>query len=243
MSTTLSPRQAILLLDLTSLNDDDTDDTVRSLCQRAITPYGAVAAVCVMPAQVALAAQLLSDTPVRVASVANFPLGAADPEGAKKQTMQLIRDGADEVDVVFPWRNFLDADYDVCESLISGCKARCGNTHALKVILETGALGDESHVYRASRLAIEAGADFIKTSTGKTGQGATPEAARAMLSAIRDSGAVCGLKVSGGVRTFAQAASYISLAEELMGADWVSPANFRIGASALLGDLLARLNA
>lgn len=240
MSTPVSLLKPILLLDLTSLSDSDTADTVRRVCQRAVTPYGQVAAVCVMPAFVSLAADLLATSPVRIASVANFPLGAPDPEKAKKETMQLIRDGAHEVDVVFPWRNFLDADYDVCEALISGCKARCGNTHTLKVILETGELGDDHHIYRASRLAIDAGADFVKTSTGKTPSGATTAAARAMLTAIRDSGKVCGLKVSGGIRTLEQAQAYISLAENLMGEDWVSPANFRIGASALLDDLLER---
>lgn len=240
MSTPVSLLKPILLLDLTSLNDDDTSETLHRLCRRALTPYGPVAAVCVMPALVSEAARLLANSAVRIASVANFPSGAADVETAKKQTMQLIRDGAQEVDVVFPWRNFLDADYDVCEELISGCKARCGNTHTLKVILETGELQDDHQIYRASRLAIDAGADFIKTSTGKTPHGATPAAARAMLTAIRDAGAMCGLKVSGGVRTLEQAQAYISLAENLMGEDWVSPANFRIGASSLLDDLLER---
>ncbi|MCB1754469.1 MAG: deoxyribose-phosphate aldolase [Gammaproteobacteria bacterium] len=234
-------RRILQLLDLTSLNDDDTAQTVITLCDKADTPFGPVAAVCVWPQFVKTAAERLAGSSLRIASVANFPDGHPDPEPAKKQTMQIIRDGGDEVDVVFPWRNCLDGDFDSGSHLVSGCKSRCGNAVKLKVILETGELLDDAIIYRASRVAIDAGADFIKTSTGKSRVSATLPAARTMLRAIGDAGGGCGLKVSGGIKTLDDARDYLELAEVMMGADWISPESFRFGASGLLDALLREL--
>ena len=231
-------RRALTLLDLTSLNDDDTEQTIIDLCDKAETPFGHVAAVCVYSQFVATAARELADSPVKIASVANFPLGSPDPEPPKKQTMQIIRDGGDEVDVVFPWRNFLDGDEVSGSEIVSGCKARCGNSVQLKVILESGGIADPEKVYRASRIAIDAGADFLKTSTGKIPQGASLEAAQQMLRAIVDSESSCGLKISGGVKTLDHATAYLALADDIMGPDWATPATFRIGASSLQAELM-----
>lgn len=234
-------QRALSLLDLTSLNDDDCDEVIKSLCERASTEYGSVAAVCVWPKFVAQAVDLLQGTDIKVAAVANFPEGYPDPEKPKKETMQIIAAGGTEVDVVFPWRNLLDGDVESGSEVVSGCKSRCGNNVTLKVILESGELADEALIYKAARIAIDSGADFIKTSTGKTARSASLPAAKAMLRAIADSGMPCGLKVSGGVKTIEAANAYMSLADDIMGEAWVSPKTFRIGASGLLDTLVQEL--
>lgn len=241
MSSAEVAQRALKLLDLTSLNDDDNEQVIVDLCSRASTKFGQVAAVCVYPDFVKIAARELAGSSVKIASVANFPLGYPDPEPAKKQTMQIIRDGGEEVDVVFPWRNFLDGDLDSGSEMVSGCKARCGDGVKLKVILETGGIADEQKIYQASRIALDAGADFLKTSTGKIPECATPNAARQMLQAIVDSGSECGLKISGGVKSVADAAVYLALADEMMGVDWVTADTFRFGASSLMDQLLDAL--
>ncbi len=234
--------RALSLLDLTSLNDDDNEEVIKSLCKRASTEYGSVAAVCVWPKFVALAVDLLQGTDIQVAAVANFPEGYPDPEKPKKETMQIVAAGGTEVDVVFPWKNLLDGDGDSGSDLVSGCKTRCGDNVLLKVILESGELEDEAIIYKAARIAIDSGADFVKTSTGKTANSASLQAARAMLTAIADSKAACGFKVSGGVKTIEDANSYMTLADEIMGIGWVSPKTFRIGASGLLDTLIKELS-
>ena len=234
-------QRALALLDLTSLNDDDTDEVIISLCERAVTEYGSVAAVCVWPKFVALAVSQLRGSGVGVAAVANFPEGYPDPEKPKKETMQIMAAGGTEVDVVFPWRNLLDGDGESGSEVVSGVKTRCGNNVALKVILESGELEDEAMIYKAARIAIDSGADFIKTSTGKTARSATLPAARVMLQAIADSGASCGFKVSGGVKTIEDANAYMRLADEIMGEAWVSSKTFRIGASGILDTLVQEL--
>lgn len=228
-------RRALPLLDLTDLGDACTARTVEALCRDARA--GAVAAVCVWPQFVDLCARALAGSPVRIATVINFPAGGEDVERAVEDTTEAIRDGAHEIDLVLPYRAFLRGDQAVAAGLIEAVRDVCGRT-SLKVILETGELRDRDAILAASRLALAGGADFLKTSTGKSPVSATPKAAEAMLFAIRETGARAGLKVSGGIRTVADAAAYLALADAAMGPDWVSPARFRIGASALYGALI-----
>lgn len=235
-------KRALGLLDLTSLNDGDTEQTVRDLCAKAQTKYGPTAAVCVWPRFAKLAADLLKDSPIQVAAVANFPQGDADIDQAVTTSSHIIADGADEVDVVFPYAAFLDGDTEVAAQLVSASKKACGPNGRLKVILETGCLKDPEAIRQASLIALENGADFIKTSTGKTEVSATLEAARIMLECIRDTGSKAGFKPSGGIRDVNDAAQYLALADEIMGPDWATAQTFRFGASGLLNNLIAVLD-
>lgn len=241
----MAARRALALMDLTTLNDDDTDGRVAELCRRAAGPAGRVAAVCVYPRFVPIARRTLREqgTPdIRVATVTNFPHGEADVARAVEETRAALEFGADEVDVVFPYRALIDGHRDVGARLVAACKQVCGD-RLLKVIIESGELGQPERIRLASDIALEAGADFIKTSTGKVAVNATLQAAEIMLQAIRDSGRDCGFKAAGGVRTAAEAAEYLALADRIMGSDWVDAAHFRFGASSLLASLEETLGA
>lgn len=241
-------RRVLPLLDLTSLNENDDAAAIEALCRRAVTPAGAVAAVCVYPGFVALARTLLAGSGVRIATVANFPEGAGAAETVLLEVADAVTAGADEIDIVMPWRTFLAdgtaAGREAAGTLLAAAKAACSE-RILKVILETGALRDEMAIRAAGRTAVAAGADFLKTSTGKGPPGADPRAARILLGLIREvaerNGRPPGFKAAGGIRTLAQAALYLALADEIMGPRWVSPATFRLGASSLLDDLLRAL--
>jgi len=205
-------------LDLTSLNDADTEADIAALCSRAQGPSGSVAAVCVWPRLAAFARSQLPPG-IAVAAVANFPDGSADVERAVRETGAILQSGAQEVDVVLPFAQLLlGRDKEVAQLLAAVRKA--GTGLRMKVILETGALVGSAHILRASQLSLEAGADFLKTSTGKTRISATPEAARVMLGAIAADPAKAGsvgFKPSGGIRTVGVAAQYIALTQELLG--------------------------
>jgi deoxyribose-phosphate aldolase len=237
-------RRALPLIDLTSLNDDDTSERIAALCGRAVTPFGQVAAVCIYPRFVAGARKLLRGKKVRIATVANFPQGTAALADVASEARTAVADGADEVDVVMPYRAYLAGDRRAATELIAATKAACGEAR-LKVILETGQLARADIIADAGRDAIAAGADFLKTSTGKTSPSATPEAAEALLGVIRahrdKTQRVIGFKAAGGIRTAAQAAVYLELADRLLGPDYARPETFRFGASGLLDDLLAVL--
>lgn len=235
-------RRAIALLDLTDLGDNCTAEDIDSLCARAQTPHGPVAAVCVWPRFVARAAGQLDGTPVRIATVVNFPGGGDAMEDVVELVGRAVSDGAGEIDCVLPWRAFLAGEREEPLRLLAAVREACSYPVRLKVILETGELGSGEAIAAASRLAIAGGADFIKTSTGKVPVNATPEAARIMLEVIRDSGEPVGLKPSGGIRTLADCASYLDLAASIMGVDWATPQTFRFGASGVLDALLAELN-
>jgi deoxyribose-phosphate aldolase len=228
------------LLDLTRLERPDDPELIDALVARAVTPAGAVAAVCIYPEWLGRAVEPLAGTGVRIAAVANFPDGEDDPAGAAAEALAAAEAGAAEVDVVVPWRAHLGGDREAIGRLVAACREAIGPSVALKAILETGSLGDGATIIDAGDRALAAGADFLKTSTGKVGPGASLVAARAMLEAIRDAGHG-GFKASGGVRTSAQAQAYVELAERMLGADWVTAATFRIGASSLLDDLLSQL--
>ncbi|MGE4534462.1 deoxyribose-phosphate aldolase [Halomonas sp.] len=237
-------RQALALMDLTSLNDDDSDRSIESLCRRARTPAGTPAAVCVYPAFVTTARRTLKaldlEGKVRIATVTNFPHGGDDIMAAARESREAVAAGANEVDVVFPYRALLAGDEETGRELVACCHQACGDA-TLKVILETGELKDPALIRRAAELAIEGGADFLKTSTGKVAVNATLEAAEILLEAIRASGRDVGFKAAGGVRTTEDAQAYLALAERVMGASWITPEHFRFGASGLLDDLLVTL--
>ena len=227
--------RALPLLDLTDLSEGCTREAVAALCARA--REHAVAAICVWPRFVAQAAQALAGSGVRIATVVNFPQGGEDVAGTVAETRAALRDGADEIDLVLPYRALLRGDAETARAMVAATREACGG-RLLKVILETGMLPEAETVARASRLALEARADFLKTSTGKTPVSATPEAAEAMLLAIREGAGPAGLKVSGGLRRVEDAARYLALADRIMGPDWAGPDTFRIGASSLLEDLI-----
>ncbi len=237
-------KRALSLMDLTSLNDDDTDGIIQNLCASANTPYGQTAAVCVYPAFIQTAKKNLAEqniAHVKVATVTNFPHGTDDVTLAARETQQAIADGADEVDVVFPYKSLINGDGAIGSVLVAACKTVCGDK-TLKVIIESGELKTPELVKKASEIAIDSGADFIKTSTGKVPVNATLEAAEIMLNVIKDSGKAIGFKAAGGVRSTEDAKAYLQLAEKIMGEDWICADNFRFGASGLLGSLLATLN-
>jgi deoxyribose-phosphate aldolase len=224
-------RTALACLDLTSLNDADTAADVERLCRRAEGPQGRVAAVCVWPRFVAQARAALPPA-VKVAAVANFPDGSTDVERAVREAAEIVAAGGDEVDVVMPWQAL-----DQARTLLAQVR-RETRGRTLKVILETGELRDPLLIRNAARIALDAGADFLKTSTGRTPNGATIDAARLLLTAITSGGyRQVGLKVSGGIRTAEQAQNYVYLARAVIGQP--TPARFRIGASSLLDDLQA----
>ncbi|WP_108124964.1 deoxyribose-phosphate aldolase [Saccharospirillum mangrovi] len=238
-------RQTLTLMDLTSLNDSDTDAVITQLCDAARTDFGSPAAVCVYPAFIATARKALAQsglTVVRVATVTNFPDGSTNIDRAVRETRDAVAAGAHEVDVVLPYRALMAGDSDTPAELVRACKAACGNAVQLKVIIESGELKSADLIRQASDISIAAGADFIKTSTGKVAVNATLEAADIMLNAIADSGKDVGFKAAGGIRTTAEAAQYLALAERIFGADWITPEHFRFGASSLLNDVLATLN-
>lgn len=233
--------RSLPLVDLTNLTDDCTPADIEALCRKAVTPHGHVAAICIYPRFIRQAVPLLKGTGVKIATVVNFPGGGEDTGAVERETADAIAAGADEIDLVMPYQAFLAGRHGFAETQIVRVKRVCGTT-TLKVILETGRLMLPEAIRGASDLAIAAGADFVKTSTGKVEINATPHAARIMLAAIKTSGKPVGFKAAGGVRTTAEAGDYLALADEIMGTGWVSPATFRFGASGLLTDLLAQLD-
>jgi len=228
--------RALRLLDLTDLSDQASETGTLQLCARAVAAPGPVAAICIWPQFVKLARQRLKGSPVRIATVINFPAGGANCSLIGSDITEAIADGADEIDLVLPWRAFLTGDVEIAREVVAEARGSSGDK-TLKVILETGEYPDQAAVRAASELAIAAGADFIKTSTGKTKTSATPSAARTMLEVIKASGKPVGLKPSGGLRTLADARTYLDLADEIMGPGWATAKTFRFGASGLYGVL------
>lgn len=238
-----SARIALACLDLTTLNDGDTEADIATLCKRAQGPCGPVAAVCVWPRLAAFARAQLPAS-ISVAAVANFPHGNTDIDAAVRDTLQIVQAGAQEVDVVLPYKALLAGDDKAVTQLLNAVRSACPGL-LLKVILETGELKTPALIQRASELALQAGADFLKTSTGKTSVNATVEAAQVMLDAIAVGPAAkekVGFKASGGIRTAQEAMLYEARVAQVLGADALNPQRFRIGASSLLGDIEAVLN-
>ena len=241
MNTPQAARLALACLDLTSLNDADIEADVVKLCARAQGRHGTVAAVCVWPRYVALARRELP-AGIAVAAVANFPDGSFDVERAVRETREIVDAGGHEIDVVLPFARLIEGDERAVAALLAAVRRACDGL-VLKVILETGLLVSDTLIARASRLSLDAGADFLKTSTGKTPVSATPQAATVMLDAIAGDlrRERVGFKASGGIRTVADATTYFALVEKLLGAQALTPQRFRIGASSLLNDIEAVL--
>jgi deoxyribose-phosphate aldolase len=242
---------AITMMDLTTLEGKDTAGKVRQLCRKALQPLdsdpsiGPCAAICVYPNFVAIAKEALAGSQVKVASVATaFPSGQSPLDIKLDDTRRAVEFGADEIDMVIDRGAMLSGDYAKVFDEIAATKEACGPAH-LKVILETGELGTYDVVRKASELAIAAGADFIKTSTGKVQPAATPPVTLLMLEVIRDhyyaTGRRIGMKPAGGVRTAKQSLHYLVLVKETLGDAWLTPDLFRFGASALLNDVLMQL--
>lgn len=229
--------RAIPLVDLTSLRGDETGAEIEALCRRAVA--AGTAAVCVYATHVSTARRALAGSAVRLATVANFPHGSDDIGAAAEEVAAAVAAGADEVDVVAPIAALLEGDVGLVGELVQACREAAGGGTTLKVILETGVLASPELITAAARGAVMAGADFLKTSTGKAEVGATPEAAALLLAAIEDADGRVGLKAAGGIRTAADAAAYLALADAVMGPGWAGPATFRLGASSLLDDLLS----
>jgi deoxyribose-phosphate aldolase len=241
-------RLAVSMLDLTTLEGADTPGKVRNLCAKAVCPAPTMpevpscAAVCVYPSLVGAAREALAGTGVRGASVATaFPSGQASLDVKLRDTEEALAAGAEEVDMVISREAFLAGEDTRVMEEVMRVKEACGDT-VLKVILETAELGSYDHVRHAAMLAMEAGADFVKTSTGKAASGATPGVTLVMLEAIRDyvdrTGRPVGMKAAGGVSNSKAALHRLVLVKETLGDEWLTPERFRIGASSLLNDLL-----
>jgi deoxyribose-phosphate aldolase len=244
-------RLAISMCDLTTLEGKDSPGKVRQMCAKAMRPepndmsVPSVAAVCVYPDLVAIAKRALGNSGVKVASVATaFPSGRSPLSLKLTDVRRAVSAGADEIDMVIDRGAFLAGDLRKVFDEIAAVKEVCGDAH-LKVILETGELETYDNVRRASDLAIAAGADFIKTSTGKVQPAATPPVTLCMLEAIRDhwlaTGVKIGMKPAGCIRTSKQALHYLVIVKETLGSDWLTPNLFRFGASSLVNDLLMQL--
>jgi deoxyribose-phosphate aldolase len=242
---------AIAMMDLTTLEGKDTPGKVRQLCQKALRPLdsdpslGPCGAICVYPNHVRTAKEALQGSTVKVASVATaFPSGQSPLDVKLEDTRRAVEFGADEIDMVIDRGAMLTGDFAKVFDEIAATKEACGAAH-LKVILETGELGTYDTIRKASELAIAAGADFIKTSTGKIQPAATPPVTLLMLEVIRDhfhsTGRRIGMKPAGGVRTSKQALHYLVIVKETLGDAWLTPDLFRFGASALLNDVLMQL--
>ncbi|MGH2546335.1 MAG: deoxyribose-phosphate aldolase [Actinomycetota bacterium] len=242
---------AVRCADLTTLEGADTPGKVTAVCSKAVRPdptdptIPSVAAVCVYPALVPVAAERLRGTGVKVASVAGgFPSGLAPLQERLDEIRQAVRWGADEIDIVLNRSAFLSGRYHQAYEEVALSKKACGTAH-LKVILEIGELGSYDQVRKASMLAMAAGADFIKTSTGKIASSATHPGALCMMEAARDfhrqTGRAVGIKVAGGIRRAKEAWIYLVILHETLGPDWLTPDLFRFGASTLLNDLLMQI--
>ena len=240
-------QRALELMDLTTLNDDDTDAKIIELCKSAKTTAGNTAAVCVYPRFVPIAKKQLIEqgTPkIRVATVTNFPHGNDDVNIAVAETKAAIMYGADDIDVTFPYRALMDGNEAVGFDIVYQCKLAClTHNRLLKVIIESGELPDHL-IKKATEISIKAGADMVKTSTGKVAVNATLEAAEIILKTIQEMGVSerVGFKASGGVQSAEDALKYLDIVDNIFGKEWVNPRFYRFGASSLLTSLLETLN-
>ncbi|WP_165725994.1 deoxyribose-phosphate aldolase [Pseudoalteromonas sp. SA25] len=235
---------AVALMDLTSLNTSDTTKNIQALVDSINPTLGTPAAVCVYSdfvddAKIALAARELNH--VKVATVTNFPTGDTPLSDVINETLIAIERGADEIDLVIPYKKLIAGDVQTVLSYVSESKKACGSRAQLKVIIESGELKTEALITQATQLAIEGGADFVKTSTGKVAINATLESTRIMLTAIKKSNKRVGFKAAGGVKTVADTSDYLALARAIMGDDYLQANTFRFGASSLLNDVYKTL--
>lgn len=225
------------LLDLTSLGEDDTPARIEALCDAALAAPCLPAAICVYPEHITTARRCLQGAEVKVATVVNFPDGSSDGARVERETRRALAAGADEIDLVLPYRALLASDAASARAVVRTCRALCADGVRLKLILETGVLETPEWIRVACAIGLEEGVDFLKTSTGKVSVNATTQAAQIILDAIAAAGGRCGFKAAGGIRTLADAMTYLDLAEARLGADWLDASHFRIGASALFDEL------
>ncbi|BBN83131.1 deoxyribose-phosphate aldolase [Pseudoalteromonas sp. A25] len=231
---------ALSLMDLTSLNENDDEQAIASLINSIDPTLGVPAAVCVFPKFIALAKHLLAERRlehVRVATVTNFADGKQPLKTVLAQTELALDAGADEIDLVLPYQQLIAGDPDTPWQYVNSSKALCKGKAKLKVIIESGVLETEALITQACDVAILAGADFIKTSTGKVPINATLDATKTILNCIKRSEKAVSFKAAGGVKTVAQAGDYLRLTEQIMGSDWLTAEHFRFGASSLLTDI------
>lgn len=236
---------ALSLMDLTSLTNEESEQDIIRLCQQAQSSAGNTAAICIYPKYIPIAKKQLAlqgSNEIKIATVTNFPHGNADVGQAVLETEQAITLGADEVDVVFPYRALTSGDEQIGFELVQACKKACGKNILLKVIIESGELKTDALIQKASEIAINAGADFIKTSTGKVPVNATLAAAKIMLLAIKNNDPNVGFKAAGGVKNVEDAQAYLSLVMDTLGASWLNASHFRFGASGLLTNLLSTIS-
>ena len=242
---------ALSMIDLTTLEGKDSLGKVRQLCYKAshlhdqFSNLPQVAAVCMYPNMVEVAKKALKSSSIKIAAVATaFPSGMATLEAKLNEVKSVVDAGVDEVDMVISRGRFLQGDYSYVFDEVAKVKNICGQAH-LKVILETGELITLDNVRKASDLAMEAGADFIKTSTGKVKPAATPSVVLVMLEAIRDfykrTGKIVGMKPAGGISTAKLAIQYLVMVRETLGQEWLTPDRFRFGASSLANDILMQI--
>ena len=242
---------ALSMIDLTTLEGKDSLGKVRQLCYKAshlhdqFSNLPQVAAVCMYPNMVEVAKKALKSSSIKIAAVATaFPSGMATLEAKLNEVKSVVDAGVDEVDMVMSRGRFLQGDYSYVFDEVAKVKSTCGQAH-LKVILETGELITLDNVRKASDLAMEAGADFIKTSTGKVKPAATPSVVLVMLEAIRDfykrTGKIVGMKPAGGISTAKLAIQYLVMVRETLGKEWLTPDRFRFGASSLANDILMQI--
>lgn len=225
------------LIDLTCLKESCSEQDILKLCEKACTPFGNVSSVCVFPQFIDLAKKLLKDSTIKIATVCNFPSGDAPLEKTLTEIDKALLKGANEIDLVMPYHEYFLGERGKTIHYIENCRSACPEPYVLKIILETGAFPSQDLVYAAAKDMIYAGANFIKTSTGKITKGADLESVRAILKAIKDTSSSqhdVGVKISGGINEIGQVIPYLELAEALMGRTWISPHTFRIGTSQLL---------
>lgn len=236
---------AVALMDLTSLNSNDDSAAINTLVNSINPKLGTPAAVCVYSdfvaeAKIALATRELSD--IKVATVTNFPTGDAPLNTVINETLIAIERGADEIDLVIPYKALIAGDKSRVLEYVNESKKVCGSRALLKVIIESGELQTPDLIASATLLAIKGGADFVKTSTGKVAVNATLDATKTILNTIKESGKRVGFKAAGGVKTVADASDYLTLASTIMGNDYLQANTFRFGASSLLTNVYAVLN-
>lgn len=238
-SPSLQEKASFLLsvLDLTNLNEEDGAHKIEELCHLALSSPVLPKAICIYPEYLDLAKQKLKSSSIELATVINFPDGGEDDMRVVRETRRALAAGAQEIDLVLPYRALQKGDKDVALKVVKACREVCGKQHLLKLILETGELKTPDLIQQACLIGFEGGVDFLKTSTGKVKINATLQAAEVMLDEIKQHNPNCGLKISGGIRTMDDAFEYVDLAKKKMGETWVAPNHFRIGASQLFFEL------
>lgn len=232
-----SKQKIVSLIDLTLLGDNDTDKDILKICSKARNSLGNVAALCVYKEFIPVVKKELG-ADFKVATVVNFPNGDSSIENTLNETKQALTLGADEIDLVIDYKEYIEkASSEKSKQMVSQVKTLCDNK-TLKVIIESGELQSPELIEKVSSDVINAGADFIKTSTGKTRVGATLEAAEAMLKTIKRLDEKVGFKASGGIKNYTQAVAYVELADKILSSNYINPKTFKFGVSSLLDNLL-----